>query len=172
MWCFTFNLLDVHLILICLDQFYPFYNLILILKFRKIILAPLSGVSSTRPKQSTSYSSNRNFYCSGLQTTTNNGPMNKSNTQANINSRLPQPGGPGPHIYIPREQGGPVIPPGTGFFFRRLLRLPGPRWRYSKPPPYEGVLTHESSSGRTEYRSPPPTVPLLFCAYPLLRKRA
>jgi hypothetical protein len=28
--------------------------------------------------------------------------------------RLPQPGGPGPCIYIPQEQGGPVIPPGTG----------------------------------------------------------
>jgi hypothetical protein len=28
--------------------------------------------------------------------------------------RLPQPGWPGPHIYIPPEQGGPVIPPGTG----------------------------------------------------------
>jgi hypothetical protein len=24
--------------------------------------------------------------------------------------RLPQPGGPGPCIYIPQEQGGPVIP--------------------------------------------------------------
>jgi hypothetical protein len=24
--------------------------------------------------------------------------------------RLPQPGGPGPHIYITQEQGGPVIP--------------------------------------------------------------
>jgi hypothetical protein len=30
-------------------------------------------------------------------------------------SRHPQPGGPGPRIYIPQEQGGPVIPPGTGF---------------------------------------------------------
>jgi hypothetical protein len=29
--------------------------------------------------------------------------------------RLPQPGVPGFRIYIPREQGGPVIPPGTGF---------------------------------------------------------
>jgi hypothetical protein len=29
--------------------------------------------------------------------------------------RLPQPGGPGSRIYIPLEQGGPVIPPGTGF---------------------------------------------------------
>jgi hypothetical protein len=29
--------------------------------------------------------------------------------------RLLQPGGPGPCIYIPQEQGGPVIPPGTGF---------------------------------------------------------
>jgi hypothetical protein len=31
--------------------------------------------------------------------------------------RLHQPGGPGPCIYIPQEQGGPVIPPGTGFPF-------------------------------------------------------
>jgi hypothetical protein len=29
----------------------------------------------------------------------------------------PQPGGPGPSIYIPQEQGSPVIPPGTGFPF-------------------------------------------------------
>jgi hypothetical protein len=29
--------------------------------------------------------------------------------------RLPQPGGPGPCIYIPQEQIGPVIPSGTGF---------------------------------------------------------
>jgi hypothetical protein len=36
---------------------------------------------------------------------------------------LLQPGGPGPRIYIPQEQGGPNIPPGTGFPFRRLLRL-------------------------------------------------
>jgi hypothetical protein len=28
--------------------------------------------------------------------------------------RLPQLGGPGPCIYIPQEQGGPVIPTGTG----------------------------------------------------------
>jgi hypothetical protein len=35
--------------------------------------------------------------------------------------RLPQPGGPGPCIYIPQEQGDPVIPPGTGFRFCRLL---------------------------------------------------
>jgi hypothetical protein len=30
-------------------------------------------------------------------------------------SRLLQPGGPGPRIYIPQEQGGPVTPPGTGW---------------------------------------------------------
>jgi hypothetical protein len=46
-----FNLLDVHSILICLDEFYSLSNLILILKFHKIILAPLLGASSTRPKQ-------------------------------------------------------------------------------------------------------------------------
>jgi hypothetical protein len=44
-------------------------------------------------------------------------------------SRLPQPVGPGPRIYIPQEQGGPVIPPCTGLPFRRLLRLAGLRWR-------------------------------------------
>jgi hypothetical protein len=37
----------------------------------------------------------------------------------------PQPGGPGPCIYASQCQGGPVILPGTGFPFRRLLR-----WRY------------------------------------------
>jgi hypothetical protein len=51
--------------------------------------------------------------------------------------RLPQPGGSSPRIYIPQEQGGPVILPGTGFPFRRLLRLAGLRWRYSNPPPHE-----------------------------------
>jgi hypothetical protein len=35
----------------------------------------------------------------------------------------------------PQEQGGPVIPPGNGFPFRRLLRLAGLRWRYLNPPP-------------------------------------
>jgi hypothetical protein len=47
-----------------------------------------------------------------------------------------QPGGPGPCIYILQEQGSLVIPPGTGFPFRRLLRLAGLRWRYSNPPPH------------------------------------
>jgi hypothetical protein len=46
-----FTLLDVHLILICLDQFYSLSDLILILKFYKIILAPLLGASSIRPKR-------------------------------------------------------------------------------------------------------------------------
>jgi hypothetical protein len=40
-------------------------------------------------------------------------------------SKLFQPGGPGPRIYIRQEQGGPVIPPGTGLYFRRLLGLAG-----------------------------------------------
>jgi hypothetical protein len=37
------------------------------------------------------------------------------------NSRLPKPEGPGPRIYIPQEQGDPVLPPGTWLHFRRLL---------------------------------------------------
>jgi hypothetical protein len=50
-------------------------------------------------------------------------------------SRHPQPGWQGPHIYVPQEQGGPVTPPGTGFPFRHLLRLTGLRRRYSNPLP-------------------------------------
>jgi hypothetical protein len=48
----------------------------------------------------------------------------------------PQPGGPGPHIYIPQEYGGPVIPPGTGFPFCCLVRLAGLRWKYLTLPPH------------------------------------
>jgi hypothetical protein len=55
-------------------------------------------------------------------------------------SRLPQPGGPGPHIYIPPEQDGLVIPPGTGFPFHCLLQLTGLRWRYTNPPPHGVIL--------------------------------
>jgi hypothetical protein len=55
----------------------------------------------------------------------------------------PQSGGPGPHV--PQEQGGPVIPPSTGFPFRRLLRLAGLRWRYSNQPP-DGYLNYSRFS--------------------------
>jgi hypothetical protein len=51
-------------------------------------------------------------------------------------SRLLQPGRPDPRIYNPQDQGDPVMSPGTGFPFRRLLRLAALRWRYSIPPPY------------------------------------
>jgi hypothetical protein len=51
-------------------------------------------------------------------------------------SRLPQPGGPGPLIYIPHEQGGLVIPPGNWFRFCCLLQLTGLWWRYLTPPPH------------------------------------
>jgi hypothetical protein len=68
-------------------------------------------------------------------------------------TRLPQPGGPDPHIYIPQEQGGPVIPPGTGFPFRHLLRLEGLWWRYSNllhagyPLSWSGFLIIEPQDG-------------------------
>jgi hypothetical protein len=45
-------------------------------------------------------------------------------------SSFSKPGGLGPHIYIPQEQGGPVAPPGTGFYFHRILLLAGLLWRY------------------------------------------
>jgi hypothetical protein len=51
-------------------------------------------------------------------------------------SRLPQPGGSGPRIYVPQKQGVSVIIPGTGFSVRCLLRLPGLRWRQSNSSPH------------------------------------
>jgi hypothetical protein len=73
------------------------------------------------------------------------GPRQRSHSGARVlryswpycnvsDSRLPQPGGPGPRIYIPQEQGGTVIPPSTGFPLPRLLRLAGIRWRYTNQP--------------------------------------
>jgi hypothetical protein len=59
--------------------------------------------------------------------------------------RLPQRGGPGPRICIPQEQGSPVIPAGTGFPFRRLLRLAGLRCKYLAPPPPHEILFTSSS---------------------------
>jgi hypothetical protein len=53
-----------------------------------------------------------------------------------LDPRYTQPGGPGPRIYIPQEQVSPVIPPGTGFLFRRLVRLAGLRCGYSNPLPH------------------------------------
>jgi hypothetical protein len=87
----------------------------------------------------------------GLSFTIAAGPRKRSHSHVRVprdslvhftvsDSRLPQPGGPGPRIYIPQEQGGPVIPPGNAFPFRLLLRLAGLQWRYSTPPPH-GRLT-------------------------------
>jgi hypothetical protein len=45
-----------------------------------------------------------------------------------------------PVFISPKERGGPVIPPGTGFPFCRFLRLAGQRWRYSNPLPHRVVL--------------------------------
>jgi hypothetical protein len=57
-------------------------------------------------------------------------------------SRLPQPGGPDPRIYIPHKQGGSVIPPGTGFPLCRLLPLAGLPWTYSNPPPRRDITAN------------------------------
>jgi hypothetical protein len=69
----------------------------------------------------------------GLSFTISAGPRQRSHSQVRVpldsrphftvsDSRLHQPG-PGSCIYIPQEQGGPVILPGSGFPFRRPLRL-------------------------------------------------
>jgi hypothetical protein len=80
--------------------------------------------------------------CQGLLFTIAAGPRQRSHFQVRVprdswsyftvsDPRLPQPGGPGPRMYITHEQDGPVIPPGTGFPFRRLLQLARLLWRYS-----------------------------------------
>jgi hypothetical protein len=61
------------------------------------------------------------------------GPRHRSHSRVS-DSRLPQLGGPDPRIYIPQEQGGPVISPSTVSPFCPFLRLTGLRWRYSNPP--------------------------------------
>jgi hypothetical protein len=68
----------------------------------------------------------------------------------------PQPGGPGSCIYIPQEQGDPVIPPATGFPLPRLLRLAGlrrysnhlPTWRARSPYIYPSGTTWSSSKSK------------------------
>jgi hypothetical protein len=75
-------------------------------------------------------------------------------------SRILQPGGPGPRIYIPQEQGRLIIPAGTGFPFRRLLRIAWLRWRCSTPPRLASLLYNQSA--RTEYKTLFATVPLVL----------
>jgi hypothetical protein len=103
----------------------------------------------------------------GLSFTTAAGPRQRSHSQVLVprdswpyftvsDSRLPHPGGPGPHIYIPQEQGGPVMTSGTGFPFCRLLRLAGLRWRYSNPPPRgDSAIRSQSQSFFTTGDLPP-----------------
>jgi hypothetical protein len=62
--------------------------------------------------------------------------------------RLPQPGGPGPFTHIPLEYGGSVIPPGTEFPFRHLLRLAG----YGGGPT-DNVLQSSRPEFRYDWRS-------------------
>jgi hypothetical protein len=98
----------------------------------------------------------------GLQFIIAAGPRQRNQSQVRLqrdswphftvsNSRLPQPGGPGPRIYILQEQGGPVIPPGTELPFRRLLRLAGLRRRYWSPPPNGIPHVSESESESESY---------------------
>jgi hypothetical protein len=57
-----------------------------------------------------------------------------------------------PYLY-PQEQSDPVIPPDTGFPFRRLLRLAGLWWRYSNRIHAEISLNQSRSDFRTQSQS-------------------
>jgi hypothetical protein len=89
--------------------------------------------------------------------------------------RVPQPGVPGPCIYIPQEQGDPVIPQALGFFVTscnsqgygggiQICLHTGAT--YSSPAGPCSVV-----SARTTQKTLLPTVPLLLCINSFLRKR-
>jgi hypothetical protein len=90
----------------------------------------------------------------------------------------PKLGGTGTRIYIPQEQGGPIIPPGGVFPFLRLLRLAGLRWRYSNPSSHRILSTKlqltsslfYNKFARTKQKILFPIIPLLLLAYQLPRK--
>jgi hypothetical protein len=111
----------------------------------------------------------------GLSFTIAAGPRQRSHSQVWVPrthdhillSRLPKPGGPGPRIYIPQEQGGSVIPPGTGFPFLRLLRLAGIRWRHSNSPPHGAVIRNRIPTLNSCYIAPTRTAQ--ETSLPLLR---
>jgi hypothetical protein len=117
----------------------------------------------------------------GRSFTTAAGPRQRSHSRVRVpwdswpcstvsESRFPQPGGPGPGIYSPQKQGGPVIPSGTGCPFRCLLRLAGLRWRYSNPPPHgitvdccsPGVLVKARTASVPASQSLPCNVPTWY----------
>jgi hypothetical protein len=69
--------------------------------------------------------------------------------------KTPPTCGPAHRIYIPQEQGGPVMPPGIAFPFRRLLRLAGLLWNFSTPPPHGRLTDTQLSDGpRREHTFP------------------
>jgi hypothetical protein len=83
----------------------------------------------------------------GLSFTVAGGPRQRSHSPVRVprdswphftvpDLRHPQFEGSCPRIYIPHEQGGLVMPPGTGFPFRCLLWLAGLWWRFSTLPPH------------------------------------
>jgi hypothetical protein len=76
--------------------------------------------------------------------------------------RLPQLGGPGPCIHIPREQGGPVMFPNTGFSFYLNFRLAGLRFRYFTPPGH-GVDSVSQSNITTDIQAASPS----WCQAPI-----
>jgi hypothetical protein len=83
----------------------------------------------------------------GLLFTIAAGPRQRSHSQSESRGTLdhillsqildfPNLEGQVPVFISPRNRGGPVISPVTGFSFRRLLLLAGLRWRYSTSPPH------------------------------------
>jgi hypothetical protein len=111
-------------------------------------LRPTTSIFSTEQLRLQSFRNIHSYERMGLSFTIAAGPRQRSHSQVRVpryswphftvsDLRLPQPGGPGLRVYIPQEQGGPVIPLGSGFPFRHLKRLAGLRWTYSIQPSHE-----------------------------------
>jgi hypothetical protein len=81
--------------------------------------------------------------------------------------RLPQLGGPSPRIYIPREQGVPVVPQCTGIPFYRLLRLSGLRWRYSNLLPQGSTDSQSQNQSKSYITTDGQSASLTWCQAPI-----
>jgi hypothetical protein len=82
----------------------------ILLPVRRLLHEICSLVSVGRPL----WREDGSAFCSAI-THWSNSPRTRTHTLLSLFLRLPQPGGPGFRIYVPREQGGLIIPSGTGF---------------------------------------------------------
>jgi hypothetical protein len=92
-------------------------------------------------------------------------PVGLMTTFYSLGFETPPTWSPGPRVYIPQKQGGPVIPQALCSLSVAFYNPQGYGGGDSNPSPHPGgtvcyAFTHKSM--RTEYKTPPPIVPPLF----------